>query len=153
MRTTQDLMEFALRVIDHDLKTLGGVNSGVGLMGPAGLDRFVTLAGPDLAFRQSTAVKEVREARAEGWLDGVVHIDVGWTAPHRPGDTRRPSERPDCREVVFIFAYGEDGKSVAVLDVDRDDRGVRRGQLTDLTAAKHVNWLDQAFDSAPTGTA
>ncbi len=153
MRTKQDLMEFALRVIDHDLEKLGSVDSGVRLMGPAGLHSVVLLAGPDLAFRQSTAVREVREARAEGWLDGVVHIDAGWTAPHRPGDTRRPSERPDRREVVFIFAYGKDGKSVAVVDVDRDDRGVRRGQLTDLTDAKHVSWLDQAFDATPTGTA
>ena len=151
MRTTQDLMEWAVGVIDNDLKTLGSVDGGVTLMGPGGIHMIVKTEGPGSDLARLTAVKEVRKARAAGWLDGVVHIAEAWMAVYGPGETQLPSQHPDRREIVFINAYGEDGKSVVVWNLDIDNRGVRRGQPMDMKDANVTSWLDKAFDSAPTG--
>ncbi len=153
MRTTQDLMEWAVGVIDNDLKTLGSVDGAVTIMRPGGIHMTVLIEGPGASLARLTAVKEVKKAQAAGSLDGVVHISEAWIAAHGPGETRRPSQHPNRQEVVFIYAYGEDGKSVVIWNLDRDPRGVRRGQPKDMKEADVTSWLDKAFDSMPTGTA
>ncbi len=52
MRTTQDLMEWAVGVIDNDLKTLGSVDGGVTLMGPGGIHMIVKIEGPGSEFHR-----------------------------------------------------------------------------------------------------
>ncbi len=151
MRTTQDLMEWAVDAIDRDLKKLGRVYGAVALMRKGGIHMIVMIEGPDPDLARLTAVNEVRKARAAGWLNGVVHIAEGWMAAHGPDDTRRPSQHPDRREIVFVYAYGEDGKSVVIWYLDRDHRGVRRGQSMDMKDASAIHWLDEVFGSTPTG--
>ncbi len=151
MRTTQDLMEWAVGAIDNDLQALGSVDGGVAIMRPGGIHMVVKLEGPGRDLARSTAVKEVRKARAAGWLDGVVHIAEAWVARYEPGETGRPSQHPDRREIVFVYAYGEDGKSVVIWYLDRDHRSVRRGQSMDMKDASAIHWLDEVFGSTPTG--
>ena len=152
MRMTQDLMEWAVGVIDKELKLVGSVDGAVAIMRPGGIHMSVLIEGPGASLARSTAVKEVKKAQAAGWLDGVVHISEAWAVAYDgPGETVRPSQHPDCREIVFVYAYGEDGKSVVIWNLDRDRRGVRRGQPMDMKDADATHWLDEAFDSTPTG--
>ena len=148
MKTSKELIEWAVQIIDSDLHTLGRVERGVAIMTPDSIHAIISLNGPEhyVEDAKEKAINMIRTLREKGNLAGVVEIAEAWLSGDAGGGKK------EREEVVIVEMFGMEGKTIAVWPLVRRDTTVRRGQArSDIVCG--ISWLDEAFVSKRGGTA
>jgi uncharacterized protein YbaA (DUF1428 family) len=105
--------------------------------------------GLPVQVQQMIIVKVIQEARRTGTFEGAVMVSEAWSSHVPVGkqaimDVLRPAQDPDRKEIVAVWAYGDDGsKQMITADIIRNDK-VSMGERT-IVGHGIKSWLDDAF--------
>ena len=143
MKTTECLMESAVKLIDAQLKDEDSVEAGVVVMTKKA-DYIFPIDGPAPSPAHTAVIKKITKARKAGGLVGVVHVAEAWSAPSGLGLS--PSTHPGRREIIIAYVRGEDGSCMSCWLVERGSYGMRRGAALYENSRNVYCWLDAAFE-------